>query len=127
MLCTELIPSLTGRPPPSNLECALFALPARTRGLGICIPSMRADQEHQSSLMVTSTLRDHILLQDETYSHDVILQSKATVRNQNKEKSSKDAHYIMHTMRVPCFAAINIHVYCYLKLHPDPSKEVNTT
>ena len=48
---TKLIPALTGRPPPSDLECALFALPARLGGLGITISSKQADQEHQSSLL----------------------------------------------------------------------------
>ena len=89
ILRTKLIPTLTGRPPPSDLECALFALPARMGGLGITIPSMQADQEHQSSLLVTSALQDHILLQDEAYGYEVIaeqLDSKAIVRNKNKER-----------------------------------------
>ena len=58
-------------------------------GLGITIPSM---QEHQSSLLVTSALQDHILLQDEAYGYEIIteqLNSKAIVRNKNKEKHSK--------------------------------------
>ena len=42
-LQTKLIPALTGRPPPNDLECALFALPARMGGLGITIPSKQAD------------------------------------------------------------------------------------
>ena len=95
ILRTELIPALTGRPPPSDLECALFALPARLGGLGITIPSKQADQEHQSSLLITSALYDHIISQDEDYGYDIIakqLESKATVRQQTKEKNSKDAH-----------------------------------
>ena len=90
----KLIPTLTGRPPLSDLECALFALPARMGGLGITIPSMQANQEHQSSLLVTSALQDHILLQDEAYGYEVIaeqLDSKAIVRNKNKEYHSKAA------------------------------------
>ena len=95
ILRTKLIPALTGRPPPSDLECALFALPARLGGLGITIPSKQADQEHQSSLLITSALYDHIIFQDEDYGYDIIakqLESKATVRQQTKEKNSKDAH-----------------------------------
>ena len=63
-------------------------------GLGITIPSMQADQEHQSSLLVTSALQDHILLQDEAYGYEIIaeqLDSKAIVRNKNKEKHSRAA------------------------------------
>ena len=79
----------------SDLEWALFALPARLGGLGITIPSKQADQEHQSSLLITSALYDHIISQDEDYGYDIIakqLESKATVRQQTKEKNSKDAH-----------------------------------
>ena len=90
ILRTKLIPA---RPPPSDLECALFALPARMGGLGITIPSMQADQEHQSSLLVTSALQDHILLQDEAYGYEVIaeqLDSKAIVRKENHSKAARD-------------------------------------
>ena len=62
-------------------------------GLGIAIPSQQADREHLSSLMVTSALQDHIILQNEAYGHEVIakqLESKAIVRNKNR-KSSKAA------------------------------------
>ena len=44
--------------------------------------------------MVTSALQDHIILQNEAYGHEVIakqLESKAIVRNKNREKSSKAA------------------------------------
>ncbi len=61
---TDLIPALTGRPPPNDIQCKLFALPARLGGLGISIPSVVAEEELQSSLLVTSTLSDHILSQD---------------------------------------------------------------
>ena len=80
---TKLIPTLIGRPSPSDLECTLFALPARLGGLGITIPSKQADQEHQSSLLITSALQDHIISQDEDYG--------LCYRQQNKKKSSKDA------------------------------------
>ena len=93
-LRTKLIPALTGKPPPSDLECVLFAPLARLGGLGISIPSQQADLEHQSSQLVTSALQDHIILQDEAYGYEVIakqLESKALVRNKNREKSSKAA------------------------------------
>ena len=55
ILQTKLIPALTGKSPPSDLECALFALPARMSWLGIAIPSQQADREHLSSLMHSKT------------------------------------------------------------------------
>ena len=94
-LRTELLPALTGRPIPNDLECALFALPARYGGLGIRIPSKNAERELQSSQQVTSVLVPHILEQNQEYGYDIIvdqLQSKATISKQNKkEMSSKEA------------------------------------
>ncbi len=93
----HLIPALTGGPPPSDLECALFDLPARLGDLGITIPSENADAEYQSSIFVSSALHDHNLLQDAIYDYDIIneqLASKATVRRQNKEKSAEKADNI---------------------------------
>ena len=93
-LRTELLPALTGRPTPNDQECALFALPARHGGLGIRTPSKNAEKELQSSQLVTSSLVSHIFEQNQEYGYDVIadqLQSKATIRNRNRELSSKEA------------------------------------
>ncbi len=49
---TNLIPALTGRPPLNNLETTLHALPASLGGLGITIPSKKADREFRSSLAI---------------------------------------------------------------------------
>ncbi len=90
-ICSDLIPALTGRPPPNDIQCKLFALPARLGGLGISIPSIAAEEELQSSLLVTSTLSDHILSQDP---RDIIskqLEHKKTVRERNQAKSLTDA------------------------------------
>ena len=93
-LRTELLPALTDRPIPNDQECALFALPVRHGGLGIRIPSKNAERELQSSLLVTSPLVSRILEQSQEYGYEVIadqLQSKATIRNKNKETSAKEA------------------------------------
>ena len=79
ILLTKLIPTLTGRPPPGDSEHALFALPARMGGLGITILSM----------------------QDEAYVYKVIaeqLESKAIVRNKNKENRSKAARDLLELL-----------------------------
>ena len=81
-LRTEVLPALTGRPTPNDQECALSALPAWQGGLGIRIPSKNAEQELQSSQLVTSSLMSHILEQNQEYGYDIIadqLQSKATI------------------------------------------------
>ena len=56
-------------------------------------PSKQADQEHQSSLLVTSALQDHIMLQDEAYGYEVIakqLESKASVKNKKSSSAARD-------------------------------------
>ena len=61
------------------------------------IPSKQAHQEYQSSLCITSLLHDHIVNQDNQYSYEIIsnqLQSKATIRQQNKERIIKDAAHL---------------------------------
>ena len=50
------IPALTGRVSPGDLERELLSLPARLGGLGLVNPVMMADNEHQASLHLTSTL-----------------------------------------------------------------------
>ena len=90
----DLFPALTGRPPPNDLECDLFALPARLGGLGIRIPSRNDDRELQSSLLITSPLMDHILKQDKEYGSDIIadqLQNKSIISKRNKDRSIEEA------------------------------------
>jgi len=91
---TQLLPTITGRLTPNDLECTLFALPARHGGLEIRIPSKNANKELQSSQLVTYSLIFHILEENQEYGYEAItdqLQSKATIRNQNRELSSKEA------------------------------------
>ena len=46
-LSSELIPKLTGRPPPGPVERSIFALPARLGGLGICDLIQRPTQDFE--------------------------------------------------------------------------------
>ena len=97
VLRTNLIPAITGRPPPNDLEYDLFGLPARHGGLGIRIPSKNADRELQSSEKVTLTLKDHILDQDREYGYDIIndqLLNKANVSKDNKKRNQQEADSI---------------------------------
>ena len=110
-LRSVLLPALTGRPPPSDLECTLFALPARLGGLGIGIPSRNATRELHSSLLVTSILRDHILSQDHEYGHEIIatqLEAKALVRQENNVKTSTDAEEICELLPVSLRRAVDL-------------------
>ena len=70
--------------PPSDLECALFTLPARLGRLGIRIPSETAASELNSSLLLSSSLKDDILDQDREYGHNIItdqLKNRATINS----------------------------------------------
>ena len=97
VLRTNLIPAITGRPPPNDFECDLFGLPARHGGLGIRTPSKNADRELQSSEKVTLTLKDHILDQDREYGYNIIndqLLNKANVSKDNKKRNQQEADSI---------------------------------
>ena len=50
----QLIPTLTGRAPPNDLERELFTLPARLGGLGITNLVSRSSKEFQASLSIWS-------------------------------------------------------------------------
>ena len=96
-LRTNLLPAVTGHPAPNDLECELFALPARHGELGIHIPSKVADRELLSSQKITSTLSDHILSQDNEYGYNIIidqLQEKSTIRGDNRERGDAEANRI---------------------------------
>ena len=93
-LRTNLIPAVTGQPAPNDLECDLFALPARHGGLGIRVPSKVAERELLSSQKITSTLKDHILSQDSEYGYDIISdqqQEKSKTRQDNRKKDQDEA------------------------------------
>ena len=66
----NLIPFLTGRPPPNNLVRDLLALPARFGGLGITNPTSLSSIESNSSLSIASHLSSLIASQCEDYSFE---------------------------------------------------------
>ena len=110
-LRSVLLPALTGRPPPSDLECAIFALLARLGGLGIGIPSRNATRELHSSLLVTSILCDHIHSQDHEYAYETIakqLEAKALIRQENNMKTSTDAEEICELLPVLLRRAVDL-------------------
>ena len=94
VLRTNLIPAVTGRLAPNDLECDLFALPVRHGGLGIRVPSKAAERELLSSQKVTLTLRDHILTQDNEYGYNIIndqMQTKSKIRQENQKRDQDEA------------------------------------
>ena len=69
---TILIPSLTARPPPSDIERDLLALPARLGGLGLWDPSRRCDSEFAASWKITTPLVELIGLQSYDYTFECL-------------------------------------------------------
>ena len=72
VLKTELIPAITGSPPPNDMECSLFELPAKLGGLDIRFPSHHADREHRCTQSITRPLTDQILHQNHEYNYDIL-------------------------------------------------------
>ena len=110
-LRSDLLPALTGRPPPSDMEYALFALPERLGGLGIGIPSRIAPRELHPSLLVTSTLCNCILSQYPEYGYEIVakqLESKALVRQENNANNSTDADEICKHLPQPLQRAMDL-------------------
>ena len=100
-LKSKLIPQLTGKEPPNDLERDLLALPARLGGMGICNPvlkmlkmlkmlskcSVSAQNEFQASKDITKSLSDQISQQNANYSFEVLekqLSAKARVKSQRR-------------------------------------------
>ena len=91
---TYLIPALTGRAPPNDVERDLLSLPCRLGGIGICNPSKTAAFEYSASQRVTKPLCQLILQQDPTYSFktcEAQSQAKFEVHEERRKKQSADA------------------------------------
>ena len=66
-------------------------------GLGIRIPSKVAERELLSSQKVTSTLRVHILAQDDKYGYSIVndqMQAKSKIRQENQKRDQDEAQRI---------------------------------
>ena len=57
----QLLPAITGRDPPGDIERQLFTLPARLGGLGISDPCAESSDEFVASVQLTSPLCASIL------------------------------------------------------------------
>ena len=79
---TKLAPAITGRPPHTDAERDLLALPARLGGIALVNPTKVSDAEFSASVRITKSLKDAILQMNPQYIHDVIsnqLKAKADV------------------------------------------------
>ena len=94
ILSLELIPRFTGRSPPCEDKRVLFAIPARLGGLGLRNPAESADNEFQSSRMVTDPLKKLILTRNSDYSFECLsgqLEAKQKIKEQREQKATNVA------------------------------------
>ena len=92
IIMSNLIPSLTGRAPPGDLERLLLSLPPRIGGLGFTIPTNLSAIEFDASTTVTKPLYDLILQKKTHYPLSVIeaqIQAKKQL-HQLKQQQTQD-------------------------------------
>ena len=99
----KFISALTGRPPCSEIERLLLALPARFGGLGLTIPSIESDFCFEASIKVTDPIVALITLQDtdvSTASH-LTKSIKSSVRKNKLDRQARQAESIYHQLLTP--------------------------
>ena len=97
----EFIPALTGNPPPSDADRALFALPARLGGLGLRNPVSLADSKHSSSKLISQPLVKLILEQHAEYTHECLgdqLAAKSVVHQLRRQLAAQMAEEVKPTL-----------------------------
>ena len=94
---TKLIPALTGRPPPNDLDRDLLALPARLGGIALVNPTQGTDTDFLSSVKITEALKDAIIQQDFQYSGEVVVQqleAKIEVQQLRREQAKQASDHL---------------------------------
>ena len=66
----SFIPAVMGRPPCSQVERKMLALPSKMGGLSLADPSFHANEEYEASKKVTSDLVQSIIQQDKSFCSD---------------------------------------------------------
>ena len=98
---SQLIPSWTGRAPPSDLERELFALPVRLGGLGIVNPAYHSFIEFQASISISAPLSHLIESQQHNYPWESLnaqIEAKNTVRKQRLKDLKSSATNIKSSL-----------------------------
>ncbi len=94
ILRTDLIPHITGRPPPNDTDRKLLALPARLGGLGIVNPYLHSDLDFNASILVTGPLRLLMKSRDQDYTYEALanqMTAKTDIRSKRREQANRDA------------------------------------
>ena len=89
---TKLIPALTGRPPPNDMERDLLALPARLGAIALANPTHETDLDFLCSTKITEALTEAILHQDFQYTEEVIthqLEAKTEAQKLRRDQATR--------------------------------------
>ena len=90
----KLLPKLTGREPPCEVERCLFALPARAGGFNLPDPTSFSTTQYRDSKKITAPLTELILVQSCDYSYDALceqLEAKHQVKLTRRKMCDKAA------------------------------------
>ena len=101
-ISTKLIPALTGRPPPNDIERELLALPARLGGLALANPTQATNVEYHTSVKISGPLQSAIVLQDFDYTRETVenqLEAKREIQRLRLTGSRKRCLFMAN-----CFA-----------------------
>ena len=107
----QLIPNLTGRPPPNNSERDLLALPARLGGIGLNNPLNLSHVEYTASQKIVQPLTNHILQQLTTYPPHIKekqLAAKAANYRLKRHQLQQTASNLLSTLSPPLQRAMTL-------------------
>ena len=97
----KLIPSITGRPPCSQLERDLLSLPVKVGGTGLTNPTAFADIEFEASKEISATLIDQIIHQNLFFQEDLTISRKNEVKRKKGKQPSDMVNKISHQLPIP--------------------------
>ena len=107
----QLVPNLTSRPPPSDLEMNLLSLPARLGGIGVTLPSTNSSDNFKASLQVTAPLRLLIESGINSYSYETLadqMTAKTEVRRRRREEANLEADNLKNELPAPLQRAMDL-------------------
>ena len=97
----KLIPSITGRPPCSQLERDLLSLPVKMGGMGLTYSTAIADIEFEASKEISAPLIDQIIHQDLFFQEDTTISRRNEVKTKNGKQQSDMASNIYNQLLIP--------------------------
>ena len=98
---TSLLPKLSGRDAPSDIDRCLFALQTRLGGLNIANPAAFAQEQFNNSKLVTKPLVDLVVAKNNCYPFDFLeeqIDAKSKVKTKRREQTIQAAGRIRESL-----------------------------